>query len=104
MKKATGFICFFAALVAADYFLFRGYELVFPFFLMPYAVSAICYAIFVIRGRVSPLSEDSLYKSGILVHFVYFVILLPVFSGLVMSVAWMFKIRFFRDIFNGLFR
>ena len=104
MKKVTGFILFFAVLVVADYFLFHGYELVFPFFIMPYAVSAICYAVFVIRGQSDPVSVDSPYRNNTLVHIVYFVILIPVFSGLVMSVAWMFKIRFFRDVFSGLFR
>ena len=104
MKKVTGFILFFAVLVAADYFLFHEYELVFPFFFMPYIVSAVCYAVFVIRGRVSTVSVNSPYRNSILVHIVYFVILIPVFSGLVMSVAWMFKIRFFRDVFSGLFR
>ncbi len=104
MKKIISFILFFAVLVAADYFLFHGYELVFPFFIMPYAVTALCYTVFVIRGQVSPVSDDSLYKNGILAHAVCFVILIPVFSGLVMSVAWMFKIRFFRDIFSGMFR
>ena len=87
-------ILFFIMIMAVcDYFLFREYELVWPFFWMPYIVMLIIYVSGLRkRGRVSALS-----------HAVHLFIIMPVFAGLIMSLAWMAKINFWGEQLGGLF-
>ncbi len=90
MRSYSGlfFPLFVAALVAAlaiaDYFLFKEYEFVWPFFFMPYAVMLIMYLIFYIKGG----------KKNKFILAIFTFIIIPVFAGLTMSIAWMAKIDF----------
>lgn len=79
-------------LTAGDYFLFREYELVWPFFWMPYTVILICFLFSFLR------SSDK----DIFLFFVYTLVLIPVFAGLIMSIAWMIKINFWGEMLGGL--
>ena len=76
-----------AVLAAADYFLFREYELVWPFFFMPYGVMLIMYLIFYFK--------DDERNKFMLAIFIF--IIIPVFSGFTMSLAWMAKIDFWGE-------
>ncbi|MCR5774981.1 MAG: hypothetical protein K6G42_07850 [Lachnospiraceae bacterium] len=77
-----------AVLVVADYFLFRGFELVWPFFWMPYIVMLILYLFSFFR---------STHKSRIELAY-YSLIYIPVLAGFTMSLAWMLKIRFWSEM------
>lgn len=95
-KKSRGSltVCvFFAVLAMCDYFLFREFELVWPFFWMPYAVMLIIY--------LAGLKRDAC-SSAVAVAIHLFVII-PVFAGLVMSLAWMAKIDFWGEQLRGIF-
>ena len=76
-----------ALLATADYFLFREYELVWPFFFMPYAVMLMMYLILYFK-----YDERNIF---ILAIFIF--IIIPVFAGLTMSIAWMAKIDFWGE-------
>lgn len=74
-------------LAVADYFLFREYELVWPFFFMPYGVMLLSYLI-------------HYFKSGTRNKFilaVFVLIIIPVLAGLTMSIGWMIKIDFWGE-------
>ena len=79
-------------LTIGDYFLFREYELVWPFFWMPYTVIFICFLFSFLR------SSDK----DIFLFFIYVLVLIPVFAGLIMSLAWMIKINFWGEMLGGL--
>ena len=75
-----------------DYFLFRGHELVWPFFFLPYLFFLILYLIFFFRRRDKDILE-------LLINvFVVF----PVVSGLIMSIGWMAKINFWGEFLGRL--
>ncbi len=78
-------ICILVVFLAVmDYFLFREFELVWPFFLLPYIVFSLLYIIFYLR----PGSD------GLFIQVLFFLVIIPVISGLVMSIGWMIKIDF----------
>ncbi|MBQ8956524.1 MAG: hypothetical protein IJ075_06115 [Lachnospiraceae bacterium] len=89
------YVCILVAVLATcDYFLFREYELVWPFFWMPYAV---LFLIFMVNN----IKNKSLNK---LSFAVYAFVIIPVFSGLTMSLAWMAKINFWGEQAAFLFK
>lgn len=79
-------------LAVADYFLFREYELVWPFFLLPYLVFLISYIVFCLKP----------FRSRILFHAVSFFVIIPVLAGLSMSIGWMIKIDFAGEMIRRL--
>ncbi len=91
MRKYIFILLLTAVLVAADYFLFRGYELVFPFFLLPYILVSILYIVRTFR--------DSRGISAVFI--VYLTVIIPVYAGLVMCLAWMLKINFWGELVGG---
>ena len=74
-------------LAIIDYFLFREFELVWPFFFMPYIVMLIMYLIYYFKG----------YERNKFMLAVYAFIIIPVLAGLTMSLAWMAKIDFWGE-------
>ena len=85
---------FIAVLATCDYFLFREYELVWPFFWMPYVVMLIIYSVRLKKSRVR--------SAGAFVLHVF--VIIPVFAGLIMSLAWMAKINFWGEQLGRLFQ
>ncbi len=76
-----------------DYLLFREVELVWPFFLLPFTVFFILYLIHSIRSK----EHDRVH------HLYNIFIMIPVLSGLTMSLAWMAKINFWGEQLSSLF-
>lgn len=78
-------LCFLVLFLAVtEHFLFREFELVWPFFLLPYIVfSAVSYFLFFRSG-----------KDGLFIIALFQLVIIPVLSGLTMSIGWMIKIDF----------
>ncbi len=93
MKKKAGFILILILLVIVDDLLFMRYELVWPFFWMPYAVLFLIYFFCYVVNK----------KHTLFMIAVNIIIIIPVFAGFIMSVAWMIKINFWGEIIGGLF-
>ncbi|MBQ7584590.1 MAG: hypothetical protein IJT24_08255 [Lachnospiraceae bacterium] len=77
-----------AALAAADYFLFRYSEHVWPYFVLPYAVFSAVFLVWYLRSKTG----------NIFLLLLYLLIIIPVFAGLTMSVGWMLNIDFFGEM------
>ncbi|MCR5747159.1 MAG: hypothetical protein K6G03_05585 [Lachnospiraceae bacterium] len=103
MKKSLMFLLFISVLVTVDYFLFHNYELVFPFFILPYVIMCAIYVSMCVKGKREFITGKLNVTDIRFTDAVYLLIIIPVLSGLVMSIGWMFKINFFRDITRGLF-
>lgn len=91
MKKALGVLLFTLVLVVSDYLLFRGYELVFPFFLLPYILVSLIYLIYTFKT-----SERFTFESAVCL-----IVIIPVYAGLVMCLAWTVKINFWGELVGG---
>ncbi len=104
LKHLIILITAFILMVALDYFLFNDLELVFPFFIMPYTVLALVYGYLIKKGHRDLITGEDYSGSTKLADAFFFLIIIPVFSGLIMSIAWMFKINFFGEVIGGLFR
>ncbi len=94
MKRYAGYILMLVVLIAADVLLFSRYELVWPFFLMPYVVLLIVYLIVSMRRS----------EGNALLTAIYMLVVIPVFAGFVMSVAWMIKINFWGELIGSIIK
>ncbi len=82
-------VCILIALLAVtDYFLFREYELVWPFFLLPYLFFSILFWIEHIRSGHRDFFSIAVFQ----------LVIIPVFAGLTMSLGWMIKIDFLGEM------
>ncbi len=79
-------------LAVADYFLFREFDFVWPFFLMPYLVFSIFFLVYYFRSK----------EFGLFTAAVFMLIIIPVFAGLTMSIGWMINIDFFGEMIRRL--
>ncbi|MCR5237899.1 MAG: hypothetical protein K6E34_11935 [Lachnospiraceae bacterium] len=79
-------------LAVADYFLFREFDFVWPFFLMPYLVFSIFFLVYYFRSK----------EFGLFTAVVFMLIIIPVFAGLTMSIGWMINIDFFGEMIRRL--
>ncbi len=73
-----------AVLAVTDYLLFREFELVWPFFVLPYLFFSLLFFIFLYDKE-----KRELFTTAI-----YLLVIIPVFAGLTMSIGWMIKIDF----------
>ena len=93
-KRNPGFIpsciILIAMLSACDYFLFREFELVWPFFLFP------CVILFALYLRDFLRSSGS--AKSLPAFAIHIFVIIPVFAGLIMSIGWMIKINFWGEM------
>lgn len=73
--------------------LFKEIELVWPYFLLPYVVFLVIYIVYSVKNKLSDTAG----------HIYHVLILIPVLSGLTMSLAWMVKINFWGEQLSSLF-
>ena len=82
------YICILAAVLAGvDYLLFGGDDYLWPFFWLPYSVYMIIY----LRSSVK---TKSITRYSFMI---YAFILIPVFAGFTMGLAWMANVNFWGE-------
>ena len=81
-----------AALAIIDYMLFWDFDVVWPFFLLPYLVFSILFLIRYFRAK-----EKNLFSL-----FTFLFIIIPVFSGLTMSLGWMIYLDFLGEMLRSI--
>ena len=81
-----------AALAVIGYMLFWDFDVVWPFFLLPYLVFSILFLIRYFRAK-----EKNLFSL-----FTFLLIIIPVFSGLTMSLGWMIYLDFLGEMLRSI--